>query len=41
MMLAEKHGAIIDDKEIADVMNNYFISITKNLGLKWNLIHIL
>ena len=27
-MLAEKHGIVTDDKEIADVMLSYFIDIT-------------
>ena len=40
MMLAEKNGTITDDKEIADVMNNYFINLTKSLGLIGNLIHV-
>ena len=39
IMIAEKHGINID-KEIVDIMNNYFIDITKDLGLKRNLIHI-
>ena len=38
MMLAEKHDIIKNDKEIADLMNNY-LNITKNLRLKRNLIH--
>ena len=32
-MLTEKHSIITDDKEIADVMHNDFIDITKNLRL--------
>ena len=39
-MLAKKHGIIIDGKEIADIMNNCFINIIKNLRLKRNLIHV-
>lgn len=38
IMLYEKH--LITDKEKADTMNNYFIYINGNLGLKRNLIHI-
>ena len=40
MMLAEKNGAVTENKEIADVMSKYFINITENLGLKRSLIHI-
>ena len=40
MMLAEKHGITTDDIEIADLMNNYFINISKNLGLKRSLIQV-
>ena len=40
MMLAKKHGIINDNKEITDIINNYFINITKNLGLKRNIIHV-
>ena len=39
MILAEKHGVITDDKEIADIMNEYFINITKSVRLK-GLIHV-
>ena len=39
MKLAEKHDIIKNDKEIAELMNNYF-NITRNLRLKSNLIHV-
>ena len=34
-------GLITDNKEIADVVKNYFINLTKSLGLIGNLIHVL
>ena len=40
MKLVEKQSKITEEKAIADVMSNYFINITKSLGLKRNLIHI-
>ena len=40
MKLVEKQSKITEEKEIADVMSNCFINITKSLGLKRNLIHI-
>lgn len=40
MILAEKHGVITDDKEIADILNEYFIYITKSMWLKRHLIHV-
>ena len=38
-MIAENHG-INTDKEIADIINNQLINITKDIGLKRSLIHI-
>ena len=29
MTPAEKHGTILDNKQIVDIMNNYFIDIRK------------
>lgn len=29
-----------DDKRIADFMNNYFVNISRNLGLKRSFIHV-
>ena len=40
MMLVKKHGIINDNKEIADIINNYFVNMTKYLGLKRNIIHV-
>ena len=40
MILAEKHGVITDDKEIAHLMNEYFINITKSVWLKRHLIYV-
>ena len=32
--LVEKNSIIVDEKKIANIMNNYFINITKTLNLK-------
>ena len=32
--LVEKNSIIVDEKKIANIMNNYFINITKTLSLK-------
>ena len=32
--LVEKNSIIVEDKKIANIMNNYFINITKTLSLK-------
>ena len=30
----EKNAVVVDEEKIANIMNNYFINITKNLNLK-------
>ena len=30
----EKNATVVDEEEIVNLMNNYFINITKNLNLK-------
>ena len=30
--LVEKHAIVVDGEKIANIMNNYFINITKNLN---------
>ena len=40
MALAKKYDVTTDGKEIADIMNNCFINIIKNVGLKSNLIQV-
>ena len=35
--LVEENNIISDEKEIANIMNNYFINVTKTLILKNNL----
>ena len=30
----EKNAIVVDEEKIANIMNNYFINITKNLNLK-------
>ena len=32
--LVEKNVIVVDEEKIANITNNYFISITKNLNLK-------
>ena len=32
--LVEKNAVVVDEEKIANIMNNYFINITKNLNLK-------
>ena len=32
--LVEKNVIVVDEEKIANIMNNYFINITKNLNLK-------
>ena len=36
MKLVEKQSKTTEEREIADVLSNYFINITKSLGLKRN-----
>ena len=32
--LVEKNAVVVDEEKIANIMNNYFINVTKNLNLK-------